>query len=85
MYLAAPVLRQVQLGEKTSIQLSHLFITQEAQMCDGRGREYENQECTPDGVQSKEGQKYILTGFCVLVTEMKEEMSKRHWTDYYKS
>lgn len=59
MHLAAPVHRQVQLGgnekkkKKTSIQLSHLFITREAQMCDGHGREYENQGCTLDGTQSK--------------------------------
>ena len=46
-------------------------------MCDSHGKEYENRGCTPDGVQSKEDQKYILSRFCVLVTEMKEEMPKQ--------
>lgn len=45
-------------------------------MCDSHGKEYENRGCTPDGVQSKEDQKYILR-FCVLVTEVKEEMPKQ--------
>lgn len=46
-------------------------------MCDSHGGEYENQECIPGIVQSKEDQRYLLTRFCVLVTKIKEEMSKR--------
>lgn len=77
MHLVAPVLRQIQLEEKMSIQLSHLFISWIAQMWDSHGREYEIQGCTPHGIQSKKDQRYILTGFCVLVTEMREEMFQR--------
>ena len=35
--------------------------------------------------QSKEDQRYVLTGFCVLVTEMKEEMSKRNGRDWCRA
>lgn len=83
MYLAAPVLRQVQLGEKTSIRLSQLFITCKVQMYDSQGGKYGNQGHFPEGEQSKEDQSYILPGFCVLVTEMKGATSTRDWRDCY--
>lgn len=52
-------------------------------MCDSHGKEYENQRCTPDRAGSKDDQKHILSRFCVLVTEMKEEV-QMDWSDYHR-
>lgn len=82
MLLASPVLRQVQLGEKPSIQWSRLFIMPAVLTSvfkkKSQEMEFENPWHTPTGVKSKEDLKYVLVGFCFLVTEMEVEMPKRN-------
>lgn len=79
MYLAAPVLTQVQLGEKTG----HSFLLHVKYRCAiAMGGNRETKGMFP--MESKEDQRYILTGFCVLVTKMKETTSKRAWRDCYR-